>query len=107
LILASPVVDITEHYIYARSAAGSLHQFTAVYRLTLRYTLHWSSCDCGNKIQRTREGKTTSMAAMMRGVRMPAAAAGKTKLRKPYTITRPRERWTDEEHDRFLHALHM
>lgn len=43
---------------------------------------------------------------------MPAAArssaAGKNKkLRKPYTITRPRERWTDEEHDRFLHALHI
>jgi hypothetical protein len=51
----------------------------------------------------SRENKT--MAAMMR---MPAAAfGGKTKLRKPYTITRPRERWTDEEHDRFLHALHM
>jgi hypothetical protein len=47
------------------------------------------------------------MAAMMGGARMPAAAAGKMKLRKPYTITRPRERWTDEEHDRFLHALHM
>ncbi|CAM0957593.1 unnamed protein product [Alopecurus aequalis] len=48
------------------------------------------------------------MAEMMRGVRMPLPAAGKkTKLRKPYTITRPRERWTDDEHDRFLHALHM
>uniref|UniRef100_J3M481 HTH myb-type domain-containing protein n=1 Tax=Oryza brachyantha TaxID=4533 RepID=J3M481_ORYBR len=23
----------------------------------------------------------------------------------PYTITRPRERWSGEEHDRFLHAL--
>ncbi|XP_062230844.1 protein REVEILLE 6-like [Phragmites australis] len=31
-------------------------------------------------------------------------AAGK-KLRKPYTITRPREKWTADEHDRFLHAL--
>ncbi|KAJ3694077.1 hypothetical protein LUZ60_009557 [Juncus effusus] len=27
------------------------------------------------------------------------------KLRKPYTITRPRDRWTSEEHDRFLEAL--
>ncbi|TKV91674.1 hypothetical protein SEVIR_9G112500v4 [Setaria viridis] len=40
---------------------------------------------------------------------MPAAArsivmAGK-KTRKPYTITRPRERWAADEHDRFLHAL--
>ncbi|KAM3407537.1 hypothetical protein ACQJBY_001118 [Aegilops geniculata] len=52
------------------------------------------------------------MATMVRGARMPAAArssaAGKkNKLRKPYTITRPRERWTDDEHERFLHALHI
>jgi hypothetical protein len=51
------------------------------------------------------------MAATMRGQRMPAApfpvAEKKNKLRKPYTITRPRERWTDEEHERFLHALYL
>ncbi|CAN6326788.1 unnamed protein product [Urochloa humidicola] len=34
----------------------------------------------------------------------PAAAAGK-KPRKPYQITRPRERWAADEHGRFLHAL--
>ena len=27
------------------------------------------------------------------------------KARKPYTITRPRERWCAEEHERFLDAL--
>jgi hypothetical protein len=51
-------------------------------------------------------------ATTMRGQRMPAAppfpaAEKKNKLRKPYTITRPRERWTDEEHERFLHALYL
>jgi hypothetical protein len=33
------------------------------------------------------------------------SSAPEKKARKPYTITRPRERWCPEEHERFLDAL--
>ncbi|RAL53765.1 unnamed protein product [Cuscuta campestris] len=36
----------------------------------------------------------------------PTDGSGK-RVRKPYTITKSRESWSDEEHDKFLEALHL
>ena len=37
---------------------------------------------------------------------MGDSSSGK-KVRKPYTITKSRESWTDEEHDKFLESLQL
>ena len=40
-------------------------------------------------------------------VQAGAQQPGKKKVRKPYTITKQRESWTSQEHEKFLEALKL
>jgi hypothetical protein len=56
--------------------------------------------------QKEKKRKNTCWTTMSeRGGGEGSSSSPGKKARKPYTITRPRERWSPEEHERFLDAL--
>ncbi|XP_028216410.1 protein LHY-like isoform X2 [Glycine soja] len=57
-----------------------------------------------------RQGRSEAALASSTRPLMDADSSGEEvliKTRKPYTITKQRERWTEEEHNRFLEALKL
>ena len=56
---------------------------------------------------RAREDAAATAAAPVPTVGNDDDDDGPRRVRKPYTITKSRESWTDPEHDKFLEALQL
>ncbi|XP_066361496.1 protein REVEILLE 6-like [Miscanthus floridulus] len=67
----------------------------------------------GKEEEEARRAQEAAAVAVPMAVPMPVPSDGNDeeegpqRVRKPYTITKSRESWTDPEHDKFLEALQL